>query len=194
MTTRQVDLVDLPTRGPRWGPQGGLVSEAEISYLATVMHGYERVLEVGHYYGLSTAVLAAVCGQVTSIDAHIAAGGLEAPNAQQFYTNHRITFPTVQVLEVRSESVRAIRGFNAVFYDGDHEEEQYRWTQLVLASPDVELFVFDDRDMDWPALCAELLRGEGWRDESPPLVHTWEQKTTHPDTMTLAVFRRPERQ
>jgi hypothetical protein len=186
-----IHLAQLPTRGPQWGPQGGLLSEAEIQALYQACLGARRILEVGHYYGLSTAVLAATGASVVTLDGYHTTGGLRAPEVEVFLENHRCYFPAVMVVDVRSERVLSLAGFDTVFYDGDHHDvEQWRWTQLVQATPDITRLVLDDRDMLWPGRCVAWLVEHGWRDVSPPPCRTWREKTTHPDTMTLAVLRR----
>lgn len=191
-----------------WGSQNGLLSSGEVQKLYEVVHDYARKtkvahgLEVGHYYGLSTCALVRalesaelnnpmVEWSLLSIDAHCSDPWVPASDPSVYFTNRDRHFynPRLQTLIARSEGIVRIDGFDWVFYDGDHGDEQARWTELVIASPRVELFVFDDRDFGVPFRCAERLRAAGWIDESPELVRTGEDKSGA-SAMTLGIFRR----
>jgi hypothetical protein len=88
-----------------------------------------------------------------------------------------------------SQTLVAPLPFDFVFYDGDHGEEQERFTVAVIESPRVRTLVFDDRDFPVPTRCCEILRAAGWRDESPECVRVPGDKQGA-ETMTLGVFRR----
>lgn len=176
-----------------WGAQGGLLSEAECDRLYNVFREAHRVLEVGHYYGLSTRVLSDAIdnelGTLITIDSHEGSpeDNVDAPSFELFH--QQTSAGNVIPLVMRSEALQAPLQFDAVFYDGDHEEEQARFTRVVHDSPRVKLFVFDDRDFPVPESACEALRAAGWTDESPPLYRGQGDKTD-PKTMTLGVFRR----
>jgi hypothetical protein len=186
-----------------WGGQGGLLSVDELDLLMRLVEGFLpgeaiSVLEVGHYYGLSTCGLVHAlqsCGgawRLVSVDAHIDDKwiGYAAP-IERFNENRKRYFddPRLSGVFVRSEALVAPLPYDVVFYDGDHAAEQVRFTQAVIDSPAVSLFVFDDRDFPDPARCCEMLRAAGWADESPELARLIGDKT-NPETMTLGVFRR----
>jgi len=186
-----------------WGAQDGLLSASEIEHLAKVVRTSwpqprsgerYRVLEVGHYYGLSTYVLANAIqprGSLVSIDAHIQDHWVKDSNENGYFENiHRLLDPyDVQTLIMNSEAIKTIDGFDIVFYDGDHAEEQRRFTEVVMMSKTCKLFIFDDRDFPIPADCCDMLRKAGWKDESLPVVRGRVDKMS-PETMTLGVFRR----
>lgn len=185
-----------------WGAQDGLLSVAELNALMLTVRQadvpYLNVLEVGHYCGLSTMAIVEACKasgkawHVTTIDAHCGDRWVPANPYDEFYANHSARFndPNVSVIMQRSEGIADIRGFNVVFYDGDHAEEQQRFTELVVASPSVKVFIYDDRDFEIPALCSYILRGAGWHEHSRPVVRGAGDKG-NPETMTLGVWTCP---
>lgn len=181
-----------------WGAQGGLLSERECRALYEIFHDAHRrvlevgVLEVGHYLGLSTCVLADALEwtPLLTIDSHEGDTRVPAVPFEKFWANMELCGADHCIpLVMRSESIKAPLPFDAVFYDGDHEEEQMRFTQVVHESPNVRLFVFDDRDFPVPAKCCEFLRELGWLDHSEPIYRGPYDKATS-ETMTLGVFRR----
>lgn len=156
-----------------------------------------RVLEVGHYFGLSTCGLVhalrarASSFALTSLDAHIPDAWVMPPaSVESFEKNRDAYFPDDRLtcLYERSQSIEAVP-YDVVFYDGDHADEQLRFTRAVMASPEPRLFVFDDRDFPVPSECCRVLIEAGWRNESPPCSRSGADKRA-PDTMTLGVFRR----
>lgn len=208
----------------RYGMQGGLLSASEMVELYRFIKGtvyYPNtpeqgrasgralfpvntlsILEVGHYMGLSTAVMAKAVNDnselyrddyriIVSIDAHIPDAWVKDSNEETYMSNMKDdhVHGTVQSLTMDSRAIRTIAGFDAVFYDGDHADEQWRFTQVVHQSPNVTLFIFDDRDFPVPAKCCEFLRANGWTDRSPELKRLNGDKT-NPQTMTLGVFTR----
>jgi len=184
-----------------WGGQNGLLSLAELDLLMRIIREYKgedpRVLEVGHYYGLST------CGIVhalrdrgddwsmLTLDAHCADSWVGETDPEDFHRNRRDFFddPRLDVVIARSETLTEALPYHVVFYDGDHAHEQLRFTRLVIDSPMTRLFVFDDRDFGTPKQCCKELVAEGWVDESPTLQRLGGDKR-NVDTMTLGVFRR----
>lgn len=185
-----------------WGAQDGLLSVAEIEELMRLMRTYpsERfnVMEVGHYMGLSTCAIVHALrehpGQwsLTTIDAHIADKWVPATDPNKYFTNKAQHFADVDLMTLIMDTrgIQRLDGYDVVFYDGDHAEEQMRFTQMVMDSPRVKLFIFDDRDFDVPRECCELLRAAGWRDVSPAVVRFMNDKAD-PDTMTLGIYWRP---
>ena len=187
--------------GSIWGGQHGLLSVGELALLMRLVRdepGPLRALEVGHYHGLST------CGMVRAladrddwtlltVDSHEADCWVGKTEPADFHRNRLEHFdsPRLSVQIARSQTLGAPLEFDAVFYDGDHADEQRRFTEQVIASPAVRLFVFDDRDFAVPRECCDLLNASGWFDESPAVERVRGQgDKTNPDTMTLGVFRR----
>lgn len=181
-----------------WGSQRGLLSSAEITLLMGLVrrHG-SRVLEVGHYYGLSTCAMVTALRHsgkewsLLTVDAHISDAWVPETDPEVFFVNKREHFndPRLQVLIQRSESIVHLDGFDFVFYDGDHADEQMRFTELVHNTPSVKTFVFDDRDFVVPEKCCHYLRTMGWTDHSPTCARVTGDKNSD-DTMTLGVFTR----
>lgn len=185
-----------------WGEQGGLLSVAELETLTELLRlepGEKlSVLEIGHYYGLSTCALVHALKQragdwrLTTVDSH--ATEVHHADVEEFEANKRRHFDDERLtaLYVSSQhyAPTAPIDHDVVFYDGDHELEQIRFTSMVLESPRVRLYVFDDRDFPTPARCHELMRRAGWIDCSPPTFRG-EQDKADPKTQTLAIWRRP---
>jgi hypothetical protein len=155
------------------------------------------VLEVGHYCGLSTCAIVHALWQtgndweLFSVDAHIPDSWVDRPaDVSTFEGNFAAYFHDERVTPVyeRSETIDRIDA-DFVFYDGDHAEEQLRFTRVVLASPNVRHFVFDDSDFDYPKLCVDELRAAGWAELSPILRRLPGDKL-NPDTQTIAWFQR----
>lgn len=183
-----------------WGEQGGLLSVDELDLLMKAAGDprVEVVLEVGHYHGLSTCALVHALRQrggdwsLLTVDAHVPDPWVARPapvksfedNRDKYFSDDRLT----AVFE-RSETISDTQA-DFVFYDGDHGEEQMRFTRLVMAAPTVRVFIFDDRDFPHPRACCDALRRAGWEDRSPKLERLPGDKT-HPATMTLAWFERP---
>ena len=163
----------------------------------SAVSGARNVLEVGHYYGLSTCAMVLALQssghewKLTTVDAHIpdAWVGRIAPIAS-FEANRLAHFDDDRVTAVfdRSENITSIDA-DFVFYDGDHGEEQLRFTRLVMESPSVKRFLFDDRDFTWPKQCCEELRAAGWKDLSPELLRQGGDKTIA-NTQTIGWFER----
>lgn len=190
---------------PVWGSQNGLLSVAELDHLMHVLRSapmrYVSLLEVGHYYGLSTCAMVSAMQEhvsrmwsITTIDAHCADAWVQATDPDVFFHNKRQYFDDhrVNVLIANSEGIERIDGYNVVFYDGDHADEQLRFTELAINSATVQLFIFDDRDFTVPRKCGAMLREAGWIDASPPLYRLdGGNDKRDPRTMTLGVFWRP---
>ncbi len=183
-----------------WGCQSGLLSVRELSILmhyATENVG-DKFLEFGHYFGLSTCALVhALYNRVstewtlTSLDAHIADGWVGTPASIAAYeANRRAHFNDPRLTSVfeRSETLTHL-DYDFVFYDGDHGEEQLRFTRALIASDRPSLFIYDDSDFPFPLACTALLEGAGWLNLSPPVIRHGGDKTI-PETQTLAVFAR----
>jgi predicted O-methyltransferase YrrM len=199
----------IKSLGAIWGHQDGLLSENELALLMLLTMSAPRplaVLEVGHFMGLSTCGLvhslrrasdhladagAMSAWHLTTVDAHIADAWVPETPTWVFEENMREHFsdPRVTVRYELSQTLTAPLPFDFVFYDGDHAEEQERFTRAVIDSPRVRTLVFDDRDFPVPARCCEILRAAGWRDESPECVRVPGDKCGA-ETMTLGVFRR----
>lgn len=190
---------EIKALGQTWGAQHGLLSVSELEVLmASVRTTAPRsVLEVGHYCGLSTCAIVHSLWQVASdwelvtVDAHIPDSWVGRPaDVATFEGNFAAYFHDERVtpVYVRSETIGRIDA-DFVFYDGDHAEEQERFTRVVIDSPSVETFLFDDSDFDVPKRCIELLREAGWIDRSPPLNRLPADKLNE-DTQTLAWFTR----
>lgn len=185
--------------GETWGAQHGLLSVAELELLMSAVRATDprTVLEVGHYCGLSTCAIVHALKQtgsdweLSTVDAHIPDEWVSRPaaiatfegNLAAYFHDERIT-PIYR----RSQTITSIDA-DFVFYDGDHGEEQLRFTRLVIDSPSVDAFLFDDRDFDVPRLCAAELLAAGWVDHTPSLRRLPADKM-NPETQTLAWFTR----
>lgn len=185
--------------GKIWGAQNGLLSVAELETLMTAAHERKprRALEVGHYCGLSTCALVhALRGaghdwELISVDAHVSDPWVQHPAAiETFEENRSAHFEDDRLLALyaRSETISSVDA-EFVFYDGDHHIEQLRFTRVVVDSPSVKDFVFDDSDFDIPRQCVAELIAAGWRDRSPEYRRLPGDKL-NPDTQTLAWFTR----
>jgi len=185
-----------------WGSQDGLLSPAEVEHLMSVVASepgrHVSILEVGHYYGLSTYAICEAMRHnayrtwsLLTVDAHIADRWVPETDPSVYFGNKSAHFnhPQVQTIIADSRGIVRLDGFDVVFYDGDHAEEQERFTRLVIDTPSVRTFVFDDRDFDVPRACEGLLRAAGWADDSPPMQRLGSDKL-NPHTMTLGVWRR----
>jgi hypothetical protein len=199
---------EIKSLGAIWGHQDGLLSAGELEALMQIVRDEPQpieVLEVGHFMGLSTCGLVHALRDVrgendyprgnwklTTVDAHIADAWVPETPTWVFEENMREHFadPRLTVRYELSQTLVAPLPFDFVFYDGDHAEEQERFTRAVLESPRVRTFVFDDRDFPVPVRCCEILRAAGWLDESPPVLRAPGDKNGA-ETMTLGVFRRP---
>lgn len=194
MNARQIKAL-----GEIWGEQYGLLSVSELGVLMSVVRLSDatNLLEVGHYCGLSTCAIVNALWQrgddweLTTVDAHIADQWVERPaDIATFEGNRGRYFQDARVspLFIRSETIDRIES-EFVFYDGDHGEEQLRFTRAVIDSPAVQTFMFDDRDFDFPKLCVEELRASGWADHSPTLTRLPGDKMNE-GTQTLGWFTR----
>jgi hypothetical protein len=184
-----------------WGGQNGLLSVGELDHLMRLFREQPgeplRCLEVGHYYGLSTCGLVHALREragdwsLLTVDSHEPDGWVGPTRPEDFERNREKWFNDSRLTArfERSQTLTAPLNVDAVFYDGDHAEEQLRFTEAVDESPTVRLFVFDDRDFEYPAACCLSLIGSGWRDCSPELIRL-EGDKADPQTMTLGVFRR----
>lgn len=199
-----------------WGPQGGLLSLAECKLLSQLIEQEGRcntnptaelfILEVGHFWGLSTAVISHAWPfsslHIHTVDSHEADNMVPASDEAIFRENMRVfasQWPSLKIEIARSQDAFpdadaiAAGTPDIIFYDGDHREEQERFTRLVIEAKETHgwpsLFIFDDRDFEVPARCCELLREAGWSDESPPWRRLSGDKR-NAETMTLGVFRK----
>jgi hypothetical protein len=183
-----------------WGSQGGLLSVAELDLLMSTLASEPDplyILEVGHYYGLSTCGIMYAAQnhddwRLDTVDAHIADPWVPNPAPTLSYErNKKKYFHSILVnsFYMRSQEISPILPYDAIFYDGDHGLEQLRFTRMLMASRRARLFIFDDRDFEYPARCAEELKQAGWVDGSPTLQRLPGDKTNS-NTMTLGIFRR----
>jgi hypothetical protein len=193
----------IKSLGAAWGCQGGLLSVKELALLMKLVQNYrpeERisVLEVGHYFGLSTCGLVHALREreqwhLTTVDSHEADPWVPTPAPPHAFEANRARWfddPNLQCEFIRSQAIIDPPEVDVVFYDGDHREEQVRVLELVRSTKRVGLVVFDDRDFAFPAQCVEKFRGDPlWIDESPEVVRALGDKAS-PETMTLGVFRR----
>lgn len=157
-----------------------------------------RVLEIGHYYGLSTCGLVHAMRRrggtwsLVTVDSHEADGHVLNPaGIGQFIENRDMHFRDRRLHTVHGRSqmfVAPIR-YDFVFYDGDHAGEQARFTEEVIKSQEVKTFVFDDADFPVPMECSKMLVSAGWVDRSPVRRRVQGDKS-NAQTMTLGVFQR----
>lgn len=207
MTPREIKVLGSSV----WGAQSGLLSVAELELLwGLVQQAFIdadkpdfRLLEIGHYHGLSTCCIVHALSELApvntklvgwemlTVDSHEADQWVGKTDPMVFVKNYNEHFndDRCQPIFDRSQHAVAPLEYDAIFYDGDHGQEQARFTGEVMASDRVKLFIFDDRDFQVPAACCATLRDAGWVDESPPLVRMAVDKMD-PLTQTLGVFRR----
>jgi hypothetical protein len=201
---------EIKALGKIWGHQDGLLSAGELELLMQIVAAEPRplaALEVGHFMGLSTCGLVHALWQrggslvranadgywtLTTVDHHQGDAWVPWTPAEIFEQNmfEHFADARVEVSYRPSQTLTAPLPFDFVFYDGDHGEEQERFTVAVIESPRVRTLVFDDRDFPVPMRCSELLMRHGWIDESPDMLRAPGDKGGA-ETMTLAVFRRP---
>jgi predicted O-methyltransferase YrrM len=114
-----------------------------------------RVLEIGHYYGLSTCGLVHALRRrggpwsMVTVDAHRPDRCVPNPaGIENFTENMELHFRDRRLHAVYgpSQMFSAPIRYDFVFYDGDHGPEQARFTEEVIKSPEVKTFVFDDAD------------------------------------------------
>lgn len=175
------------------------VRECEVLAQHAADTSAERALEVGHYLGLSTAVLLealpASCELVT-IDHHQGDQWCPATSADEFLANVEPyvggrTFTFVND-DMRS-ALPALDGrFGFVFYDADHTAEAVAdfWTLAVgLLEPDCTL-IFDDADWEDQSTLVGLAESAGFVSvRSEPFVRGDDDKRDQ-RTYTLEVMRR----
>jgi hypothetical protein len=190
---------EIKALGKVWGAQDGLLSVAEIEVLMSAVRCSDArtVLEVGHYCGLSTCAIVHALWQtgndweLFTVDAHIADQWVERPaSVETFEGNFAAYFHDARVTPVylRSQTIDRIDA-DFVFYDGDHGEEQLRFARAVIGSSNVQNFLFDDSDFDFPRACCDELRAAGW-DELSPILRRLPADKMNPETQTLAWFKR----
>lgn len=185
-----------------WGPQGGLLSESELDALMACVRSrpHARVLEVGHFNGLSTLALLHALGNdglLATIDHHGGDKWVPASPPSLFCKNletHAPRMPAVTMFAPYDPTwLNGIRP-DLVFWDADHGPAQVRAMVDCHRCASVRTVVFDDRDMPWANLGAGVLVAHGWRDVSPPFHRNLSVDKADPQTMTLGIFERPEAQ
>ena len=178
-----------------WGFQHGLLSADEIDCLMSAVVGSTHILEVGHYYGLSTCAIVGAMQStarhwsLVSVDAHIPDAWVPESLYAPYLANKIAHFndPRVMTLIQRSEAITQMDGFDTLFYDGDHGEEQMRFITMAAETESMRMIIYDDRDFEVPSQCSEYLRRAGWREHSLP-TRRLEDDKDNPNTMTLAIF------
>lgn len=183
-----------------WGSQGGLLSarECETLYGLVCLAGPRMALEVGHYCGLSTYVIANALktlrdtvgdiGSLVTVDSYEPDEWIQESGKERFERNRLELFPEVRAIEARSQDIDP-SVYDFVFYDADHGQEQLAFTRKVHEAPAPRVFVFDDADFPVPARCCQFLREHDWF-QIPIPIHRGPYDKTDKDTMTLAAFVR----
>lgn len=179
-----------------WGAQGGLLSQRECETLfgLVCLAKPDLVLEVGHYCGLSTHVIADALrtlgdGHLTTIDSYEPDKWVAESGKERFQKNAAAgLFHEVGVLEVRSQDYDP-GNYDFVFYDGDHGDEQLAFTRKVVLGRHCRVMVFDDADFPVPEQCCKYLAESGWY-QLPLHPHRGPYDKQSPETMTLAAFVR----
>lgn len=189
------DYGDLKTRIA--GPLS--VRECEVLARCAADTDARRALEVGHYLGLSTAVLLgalpAACELVT-IDHHRGDQWCPGTSADEFRAN---VDPYVQgrafafINDDMRSALPALDGrFGFVFYDADHAAEAVAdfWALAVdLLEPECTL-IFDDADWDDQSTLIGMAESVGFVSvRSEPFVRSDADKHD-PAVYTLEVMRR----
>lgn len=193
--TRGVDWRWLKARIP------GALSVAECAVLAECARATDadHALEVGHYLGLSTAVLLlslpAECA-LTTIDHHEGDDHSGASPVDDFaryvtpYVGHR---PFASMHEDMTTALPVVVGpIGFVFYDADHSRAGVEtfWTHAMPLLAERCTLVFDDADWPDQATLFGLAEAEGFRSLSDRPHARRERDKKHPDTYTLAVMGR----
>lgn len=176
------------------------VHECEVLAERAAATTSSRAIEVGHYLGLSTAVLLealpASCELVT-IDHHQGDQWCPATSAGEFLANvepyvggRTFTF----VNEDMRTALPALEGrFGFVFYDADHTATAVAefWALAVdLLEPDCTL-IFDDADWEDQSTLIGLAESAGFASvRSEPFVRSTDDDKRDPRTYTLEVMRR----
>lgn len=182
-----------------WGAQGGLLSVLECSalYLAVAQYRPHQVLEVGHFLGLSTAVLMKALvsqgrGALITVDHH--KGDAWVPHSPEapFLQNREKLFPEAVYLPMASQDLPdgLIRSCDFLFYDGDHGEEQLRFVQRASDLGGAQTIVLDDMDFRFGIECRNWLVEEGWREVTELVPRRGTHDKADADTYTLGIFRR----
>lgn len=177
------------------------VSECEVLAEHAGMTRARAALEVGHYLGLSTAVLLDAlppdCALVT-IDHHMGDENCGVTDVHQFSANvsqhigeraFRTMFTDMR--EGLTELLNA-SPFGFVFYDADHTAigVQDFWLRARYLLEDDCLLLFDDADWESQALLRKLAEDDGFHSiRSRPFTRSVGDKADD-DTYTLEIMRR----
>jgi predicted O-methyltransferase YrrM len=181
--------------------KGGL-SDAECEALAeyAASSGAKHALEVGHYYGLSTAVLLealpADC-TLTTIDHHHG-DPWSAPTSIETFRRNIAPVVGDRDFTVEYESMDVLAEhpdarYDFVFYDASHTAEAVAefWSVAAHAFAESVLLVFDDAD--WPGqatMTKRALRDRFHSIRTREFYRDAELDKLAPDTFTLEAMQR----
>lgn len=184
-------------RGQITGP----LSVAECQKLSELAAATEtvRALEVGHYLGLSTAVLLDSlppgCELVT-IDHHQGDEWCPATSPDDFLSNVN-PFIGDRLFVFVNDDMRAALptvggGFGFVFYDADHTASAVAefWDRAAGLLAERCLLVFDDADWAEQSTLRDLAEADGFKVVTGVRFHRGDHDKSDPETYTLEVMER----
>lgn len=178
----------------------GPLSVAECETLAELAAATNasRVLEVGHYLGLSTAVLLASlppsCELVT-VDHHQGDDWCPSTEFEEFQENVA-PYLGDRVFTALCDDMRILRGmtgeFGFVFYDADHTATAVAefWDHVTPLLADDCTLCFDDADWAEQATLRDLAAADGFRVVAGRDFYRGDGDKHDPDTYTLEVMCR----
>ena len=183
------------------GQIAGPLSVAECQALAKLAASTTttRALEVGHYLGLSTAVLLDSlppgCELVT-IDHHRGDEWCPATSADEFLANVDPFIGDRLFVFVNDDMRNALptvgAGFGFVFYDADHTASAVAafWDHAAGLLAERCTLVFDDADWAEQSTLRDLAEADGFRVVTGVRFHRGDHDKSDPETYTLEVMER----
>lgn len=178
----------------------GALSRDECEVLAAHAESFNhpvRALEVGHYFGLSTAVLLEslpVGSVLTTIDHHDGDSLCWPVPIEDFERNIAPHRGRVELLTLYESFQRAsVEGpFDLCFYDADHSSAAVAvfWTKYRARMAESSVLLFDDADWPEQATLRELAEADGFKSiRARPFGRGASDKAT-PTTYTIEVMTR----
>lgn len=175
------------------------VSECEVLADVAASTTTTSALEVGHYYGLSTAVLLDALPpgcELVSIDHH--QGDQWAPsvpvakfeqNVDPFVGDRRVRFINADMLDAIPDLTES---FGFVFYDADHTAQAVAdfWRVAVDKLAARCTLVYDDADWADQSTLRALAEADGFRVVTDRPFHRGDGDKHDPRTYTLEVMER----
>lgn len=175
------------------------VTECEVLAEVAAATSAQRALEVGHYLGLSTAVLLdalpADCELVT-IDHHGGDAWCPPTSAGDFYENVEPLIGGRSFRFVNKDMVSALTDmsdrFGIVFYDADHTAAAVAdfWDVAVPLLEERCTLIFDDADWAEQSTLRQLAEAKGFAAVTGRTFHRSRDDKRDPETYTLEVMER----